>query len=388
MPIIKHLCVLLLLLFASPCFAGTYTIELDDPTFDGDTDCAGVCDGDDIIQLAEGSRTLSLSIVDVHGSAGNLVTIENASGVASLTATASTCVQILRSTYFELSGGSTDGVYGIKLTGGSNTGLFIYSSSDNYLIHNLEITGSAIGMQCKELTTAGFNVDVEARFNYMHDITNEAFYFGDSSYTVGEPTIQGSIHDNRIEDIGYDGIQVGAAINGFEIYNNSVKRVGLVQTGQPANTMTGIVINEGTLANVHDNWIEDFYKWGVYYIGKTGGNITDNIILGGTTTHSIEVQDPNIETTGNIIIDSFAESVHYGAWITTGSIHGNYTGNSGSTAIVAAGLAVPGEVYDNVDEANPADLAPVVSWTANGDYSDDCISLPENTVSSATVSRG
>jgi len=371
---------------ASPCFGGTYTIATGDATFNGSTGCAGVCDGDDTINIASGTRG-TLAISNVIGTVGNPVTIINNGGLVNIVTSNWVGLQFQNCNYIEVSGSGDGGfTYGIKTTNPETIAVYAYNNTDNIEIHHLEITANGIGLSIKT-DTAGFNVDINAHDLYVHGIVGgEAVYFGDSSYTSGEATVQGSIHDCIIEDVDYDGIQVGAGINGFEIYNNSIKRVGLVQTGQPANTMTGIMVNEGTLANIHDNWLEDFYKWGVYYQGKTGGSVTDNFVLGGTIGESIRVADPNIETARNMIINSALNSIFYGASFTTGSIHNNQIGNSGGTAVVADGLAVPGEVYDNEIETAVADLTGVVSWT--GDYGTSCFYIEGNPFSCTAGTGG
>src|SRR5690606_11465482 len=78
--------------------------------------------------------------------------------------------------------------------------------------------------------------DIKLHDNYIHDITGEGIYLGNSFYT-GTSNYCGQtqyphevrgvrIYNNRMENTGWESIQVGAAVQDVEIYNNIVYYYG------------------------------------------------------------------------------------------------------------------------------------------------------------------
>lgn len=104
----------------------------------------------------------------------------------------------------------------------------------------------------------------------------EGFYVGSSYYDEENvSTLSGvEIYDNRIEESGQDGIQVGSASGGCEIFGNTIVRDSRERVpGQ----MSGIIINPGSRCDVHGNEIIDGYGPGIYFQGISGC-IYDNLI--------------------------------------------------------------------------------------------------------------
>ncbi|APR79012.1 Hypothetical protein A7982_04359 [Minicystis rosea] len=140
--------------------------------------------------------------------------------------------------------------------------------------------------------------------NHVYNaLTGEGFYIGTSHYNATEPRgyiesdcpetgylepplVNTKVYNNLLEDIGRDGIQVGAVIEGMEIRDNVIKRYALKQDyGQ----VGGIQINPGSVGQVHDNWIEAFAgdKAGTAIQYAGGGtediDIHDNVVIGSPT---------------------------------------------------------------------------------------------------------
>lgn len=147
------------------------------------------------------------------------------------------------------------------------------------------------------------------RNTFIHDnrVRNardgEGFYIGTSHFnsTVGRayvqtgcpdagylepPLVNAKIYNNVLEDIGRDGIQVGAVTSGMEIYDNVVKRYA---KKQDYGHVGGIQINPGSVGEVHGNWIEamanDVEGTAIQYAGGSTGDvfIHDNVIVGSPT---------------------------------------------------------------------------------------------------------
>ena len=137
--------------------------------------------------------------------------------------------------------------------------------------------------------------------NYVHDVSGEGLYIGPSHYfedyspTSGEECSPGfpeaaligvQIHDNIVEDVGRDGIQVGAAIEGLSINNNTVRRYALL--GDFGHN-GGVQINPGSVGLVYGNLIESALGGSsdnaVQFAGGVDGPtyIYNNMILGSAT---------------------------------------------------------------------------------------------------------
>lgn len=173
---------------------------------------------------------------------------------------------------------------------------------DHVEIHDVEWVGIGVrsyprcdGMHNRSNWT---QYDTNIHHNYLHDVLNgEGMYIGTSHYDRGgggylsacpdlgymEPPLRRvHVYDNILEDIGADGIQVGAAIEDMEITRNIVRRYA--RTQDPGD-LGGLQINPGSVGLVHDNWIEAFAEDGVgtaiQYAGGDAGDIEiyDNVII-------------------------------------------------------------------------------------------------------------
>jgi hypothetical protein len=158
--------------------------------------------------------------------------------------------------------------------------------------------------------------------NYVHHATTgEGMYIGSSHYELDVPSgyildcpetgylepplINVRVYDNLVEDVGRDGIQVGAAIHGMEIAHNVVRRYAILHDyGQ----VGGLQINPGSVGLIHHNRIESFEgDVDGTAIQYAGGNtedteIYDNVIVGSPTPFL---------TLGYMIDDTHQTSFHH-----------------------------------------------------------------------------
>ena len=96
----------------------------------------------------------------------------------------------------------------------------------------------------------------------MHDTPGEGMYIGTSHFykdesgnsvcsageTWPQPELKGvHIHNNRIEDTGRDGIQVGSAVEDVAVHHNSIKRFAYKQDYGDANA---IGMNPGSMGKI------------------------------------------------------------------------------------------------------------------------------------------
>ena len=207
----------------------------------------------------------------------------------------------------------------------------------------LEITGGGQAIDFRDLST-----DVEADNLYIHDVaylaiaaktdptcdpktqrggfvlknvyfhhnrianimTGEGYYIGESHYhttvnvscagkvnAVKEHEVIGvQINNNTFENIGRDGIQVGATSAGCYIQDNKIKNFGMTKEyGQGS----GITINPGTVAEVYNNIIDTGSGFGIIAQGPGGSKIHHNVIINTGTT----------KDGGGIMLASYGQNV-------------------------------------------------------------------------------
>lgn len=139
--------------------------------------------------------------------------------------------------------------------------------------------------------------------NYIHDTKYEGMYLGPSHwgnveahwYNPGFPCSSGpysgqrleeaslvnlQVYNNRLENIGSDGIQIGAATSGVVVRDNTVKNWGLNGEGSHSN---GIQLGGGTKALVERNRAENQLprqSSGLMFAGLGGTVARNNVFIG------------------------------------------------------------------------------------------------------------
>ena len=104
---------------------------------------------------------------------------------------------------------------------------------------------------------------------HVHGVSGEGLYLGQSHYheEISPTSINAAcpegyaeaaligveVHNNLIEEVGRDGIQVGSAIEAMRIYDNVIRRYAL--QGDWGHT-GGIQINPGSVGHVYNNTID------------------------------------------------------------------------------------------------------------------------------------
>ncbi len=210
--------------------------------------------------------------------------------------------------HVRLTGTGSSDTYGIKITGGRPFGIVAELAASNVEVDHVEISGvkgPAISARTRPVCDGSTNrgtftqENTILHHNYIHDVGGEGFYIGGSHWhtqfpqnpdcpdlTLLEPELEGVlIYNNRVENVGQDGIQVGGAIKGCKIYNNTVINYGLknIEIHQ-----SGIQINPGTT-----------------------GTIFSNLIKGGTGS-AIFLNGFDNKVYSNIIINCARDGIHIG----------------------------------------------------------------------------
>lgn len=254
----------------APLRAADYTITAASPD-SVDLSNVGLLPGDTVYIQAHTRQKLILQNLTA-GTAENPILITNLGGQFVIdTTTTDKGLHFYNCRHFILRGTPSPGNYdyGIRIARVSQAGAiglaFIQGSTD-FEVSHLEISNvgfAAIMAKSDNLNRAAFTMrNVSFHHLYIHDTGGEGIYVGSSFYqdTAKNPhEIHGvAIHDNRIENTGWDGIQLGCATQNASIHRNRIVGYGAADISAPDHYQQneGIRINPGTAARIFDNYIQ------------------------------------------------------------------------------------------------------------------------------------
>jgi hypothetical protein len=251
-----------------------------------------------VICLRATNKYANIVFKNLIGSAYSPIVITNCGGTAILNATGMPyTMKTEKSKHIRITGG-TGTTYGIKLLGG-HMGLTLEGLTTNVEVNNIEVynVGFAGIMAktdptCDDATIRGhFTMyDVNIHDNYVHDTGGEGLYVGNSFYEKGRTLSCGvrlphiisglKIYNNKIIRAGWDGIQVGCALNGAYVYNNRIENFGYKNEPYQQN---GIQFSEGTKGICYNNFIKSGPGIGINVVGYGDSFLHDNIIISAGT---------------------------------------------------------------------------------------------------------
>jgi hypothetical protein len=254
----------------APLRAANYTITAASPD-SVDLSNVGLLPGDTVFIQAHTRQKLIIQNLTV-GTAENPVLITNLGGQFIIdTTTTDKGLHFYNCRHFILRGTPSAGNhdYGIKIARVSQAGAiglaFVQGSTD-FEVSHLEISNvgfAGIMAKSDNLQRDVFTMrNVSFHHLYIHDVGGEGIYVGSSFYhdTAKNPhEIHGvAIHNNRIENTGWDGIQLGCATQNAAIYRNRIVGYGGAEITAPDHSVQneGIRVNPGTTARVFDNYIQ------------------------------------------------------------------------------------------------------------------------------------
>jgi len=271
--------------------------------------------------------------IGVYGKPGQPVTFINCGGQVVFTSGGSSPFDLEMSRYIHITGtGSAANQYGIvaaATTYNVHIMTIQYGSSDIEIDHieakgnTVDPTsgspaftsGQGISIHTYPNCTAGYwgavgdwrrgtftQYNTSVHDTYVHDTGLEGMYIGSSHYgwvnansynpgftcpssvTYYEAELSGvQVYNNRVENTGYDGIQIGAASLGSNsVRNNIIKNYGLANNSINSG---GMQVNPGTKAVYENNWIEvssnvpQRYTQGISHQGLAGSIYRNNVII-------------------------------------------------------------------------------------------------------------
>ncbi|MET0635091.1 MAG: right-handed parallel beta-helix repeat-containing protein [Chitinophagaceae bacterium] len=258
----------------------------------------------DTVYIPAGSYHL-IDLGNVRGSASKPIIITNKGGLVNVG-------QIRlgnKMENFKILGNGVSGItYGIKITNLDANIAFAAGLVSNMEVAYIEVAKAATGIMVKKNPVAGdpttqygyYRIsNIKIHNNYLHDITNEGMYIGNTSPSGSAAGIpirleNVEIYSNKLERIGWDGIQMSCTIGTNSIHDNNVNNFG---TSNFEAQRTGIAIGSAATGDIYNNSITNGTGWGVNAMGYGLMKIYNNTISNvgatgiGTGSESIYADD-------------------------------------------------------------------------------------------------
>lgn len=375
-------------------------------TWDGDE--LGVAPGSTVC-VEQGLRPAALRLINFHGTAEDPITFINHGGVVTIVNNKleqGAVIKISGSSHVRLTGtGDRNSGYGFRLkaVGDGMNGLVADSLSTDIEIDHVEVFGAGFaGFMLKSDPNSNDSsawrdhftmTNVSLWNNYIHDVSGEGMYIGNSFYNTGVNSngvvvwphaIKGLyVYDNRIERTGWDGMQIGSATEEVAVHGNVIQDYGLKNVQWQDS---GMQVNPGTTGAFYNNMILRGHGTGSGINNQGRGNqiFYNNLIVDAKGSGIINMdrlnpdqdswygQENPIYYIHNTIVNPGTEAIHF--YNKTDSYRGNAAINNlivmGDAAGEAFHFEFPGEselarannfIVQAVDEAGFVDAG-------NGDY--------------------
>lgn len=239
----------------------------------------------DVICLKGGNYD-RLLFRNINGTRNEPVTIRNCEGVAAIYSTTGYGMKFEYSKDFRLVGTGSDQPFGIKVSAEAGFYITMEKFTTDFEVAYVEVAGTkpngigdrsgfaGIGVKtspyqdCELFTDrtrqAWIMRDVKIHHNWIHDTGGEGLYIGHGFYKGRQeancPAVTYShsirniqVHDNLIENVGFDGIQIKNADQNVKVYNNVIRNYGMRNHGAHNE---GLFIGEGTTGKFFNNIID------------------------------------------------------------------------------------------------------------------------------------
>ncbi|MDX2093045.1 MAG: choice-of-anchor Q domain-containing protein [Kofleriaceae bacterium] len=283
------------------------------PGFTGDgvaacvADCAAQCDlqiasnqaSASLASLAPGSTVClvgdargPLTLTDAAGADAMPIVIRNCGGAVQITSTTTAAALVVTGHHFRITGSGTETArYGLQLAAPASSRALSLGKVHHFEVDRVEVSASMFaGFMIKRDPGSTTCQTDDRRFdtfvmqgvslhdNYIHDVDGEGIYLGNSfyngatfsycaanascdwsacdnaGYTVRaqypHPVRGVRVYRNRIARTGWDAIQVGAADDDCEIYDNVVEDFGQANQGSQNHALQ---VGGGSSCRVYGN---------------------------------------------------------------------------------------------------------------------------------------
>jgi hypothetical protein len=249
----------------------------------------------DTLLLKKGTRPFIL-LKNIRGTLKQPVIVINSEGPVEINSDHYFGISVRQSQFLKISGnGDENAQYGIRIFNRTGSGLSIGDFTSDIEVEYVEVGNSQhSGITAKTEPFCGFDRNTFIQENtsihhcYVHDTGNEGMYIGSTFYQGQNVNCNGTstvvlppllknveVHHNRVENTGWDGIQVASAINA-KIHHNQVK----YDSQQMADwQMTGITLGEGSTGAIYNNKILEGEGMGIYTKGLGDVAIFNNQVI-------------------------------------------------------------------------------------------------------------
>jgi hypothetical protein len=165
---------------------------------------------------------------------------------------------------------------------------------DHIEVHHTGFAGFSLKTEsrCDGSANLGNFVQKNTRVHhtYVHDTGGEGFYVGSTGYGGRDFQCNGKteklfphehwgvyLNDNRIENTGWDGLQVGVTPKDCEVRRNLI--VGVGRTATDDVQTRGIQIGGASVCNVSDNYLADGPTIGIFVLGAGSTLVQNNVVV-------------------------------------------------------------------------------------------------------------
>ena len=209
--------------------------------------------------------------------------------------------------------------------------------------------------------------DVRLHHNWIHDTKGEGIYFGSTGYGGREYDCNGmkvllfphehhgaDIHDNLIENTGWDGAQIGVTPEDCAFYRNTIRNVGLA--GEQYQQQ-GLQIGGASVCEIWGNVLMDGPTNGVFILGAGDTRVYNNLIVGfGDNGIYANDQELDLQARYRFAFNTIVQSGSSGLTVFGAKLGPGYAYSN--VVVGPAPIAIGNDVVDFVEMANQTADAP------------------------------
>jgi hypothetical protein len=330
----------------------------------------------DTITLASGTRG-PLTIHNCKGTASNPIIIRNdpqGSGPTIIRRqggshggfvfSCNSCTGVEIDGSYKWRGAPSGKTYGIKLTMSGSKGptafLRLGGLSRFVTVRNVEVDGTwpgvsnGVGMFINDhkvkRSSGQWREGILLEHNYVHNVAREGLYVGPNYNEGAVPLRNIEIRYNRVEEIGWEGINTKSMWSGQNsIHHNVVRRTGLNTSNSKKRSQYSGISNTSGTVEIYNNWVESTGQHGIQVWTQEGPRASE-----GRGPFDVQIWNNVVVNAGGLwrpfMQDSFGISVgaQNGMEKPIPHVYNNTIVNSRQTGINLSGDVGGGLVRDNV----------------------------------------
>lgn len=291
-----------------------------------------------VICVNAGQTYKSISLAGLRGTKDKPISIVNRGGQVKISGGTNAGIDLNNSQFFRFMGtGDPTIPYGFLVKGSYNFGARIDDGSTDFEFDHVEISGNSsakgamIGLSTKTKAEENRKCTRFARLNppfvqrntvihdvFIHTVPGEAMYIG-NNYTIKagagqgqstacgfHPIISGlKVYNNRIADVGREGLNVKGTPENCLIYGNTVERDSRRKIKEQSGGISAAI---NTRCDISGNTVRNGWGPGIQDNGTGGNKISQNTVInagkGGIPGFGYGIQiksEPDLTQTSVII---------------------------------------------------------------------------------------